>query len=552
MIDWNSILLQAGVLAQIDGAQLADYWPFIALLVLVLIVLILVVGLRKKPVEVEKPERPRAEEGARPTRDLLEDRPEVDAPVEITEGMSLAEIKRAKRSRVVDKQKRETAAETTEKAKKDRDEINSLELADTVEAESPFARSKAEESKAEEPAVEEPAAEEPEKIVEPEVKEPIKLKKPLPRPSVAKPKEDEKEDEEKKGGLKLPVPPVSEASEVEVEEEPVAEEPVAEEPVAEEPVAEEPVAEEPLEKAAVDEAKTLRQGLQKTRTGFVDRLGNLFKRETLDEDLVDEIEEILFTADIGTKIAGHILKAVEEQVASADQTDPGAVWTFIREYCEEILSKHQAPVDYEAGHPFVMLVIGVNGVGKTTTIGKLASKLTREGKKVLLVAGDTFRAAAVDQLGIWAERTDIPLHSGEDGADPSSVIFGGIERGVKEDFDVVICDTAGRLHTKSNLLDELNKMGRVAGKALEGAPHETILVLDANTGQNAIAQANLFKEALDITGIVLTKLDGTAKGGVILGICDEIAAPVRYIGIGEGVDDLRPFDSREFVEALFM
>ena len=199
----------------------------------------------------------------------------------------------------------------------------------------------------------------------------------------------------------------------------------------------------------------------------------------------------------------------------------------------------------------MLLIIGVNGVGKTTTIGKLAAKWTAEGKKVILAAGDTFRAAATEQLEIWGQRTGVPVVKGKEGGDPSAVIFDAVKRAQTEGYDVVICDTAGRLHTKDNLMAELEKVRRVMKKALPDAPHETFLVLDSTNGQNAIAQAPTFKQAMDITGIVLTKLDGTAKGGVILGICDELEVPVRFIGIGEKVEDLRPFDAHEFVDALY-
>jgi fused signal recognition particle receptor len=201
--------------------------------------------------------------------------------------------------------------------------------------------------------------------------------------------------------------------------------------------------------------------------------------------------------------------------------------------------------------PLVVLMVGVNGVGKTTTIGKLATKWNAEGKKVVLAAGDTFRAAAVEQLGVWATRTSTTLVRGKEGADPSSVIFDGVKRAATEGFDVAIADTAGRLHTKADLMQELQKVRRVVGKASPGAPHETWLVIDSTSGQNAIAQAQIFTEAMAVSGIVLTKLDGTAKGGVILGIADQLKIPVRYIGVGEKVEDLRPFDPDEFVDALF-
>ncbi len=228
-----------------------------------------------------------------------------------------------------------------------------------------------------------------------------------------------------------------------------------------------------------------------------------------------------------------------------------SVWTRLREESGRILSVDAPPVDWDRARPFVLLVLGVNGVGKTTTIGKIAAKLVAEGKKVILAAGDTFRAAATEQLEIWGQRAGAPVVKGKPGGDPSSVIFDAIKRAQAEGHDVVIADTAGRLHTKVDLMEELRKVGRVIDKAQEGAPHETWLVLDSTTGQNAIQQAKMFKEAMEVTGIVLTKLDGTAKGGVILGICDELAVPVRFIGIGESVDALREFDPDAFVSALY-
>ena len=264
--------------------------------------------------------------------------------------------------------------------------------------------------------------------------------------------------------------------------------------------------------------------------------------------------EILFTADIGARTSAKLFEAVRTSLSRNELGDAEAVWRVIRRESETVLTAAQAgarPIDLARGRPFVVLAIGVNGVGKTTTIGKLAAQWTRAGKKVLLAAGDTFRAAATEQLEIWGQRTGAPVQKGKEGGDPSSVIFDAVKRAQAEGYDVVIADTAGRLHTKTNLMEELQKVRRVVGKAMPEAPHETLLVLDATNGQNAIAQATLFKQAMDITGIVLTKLDGTAKGGVILGICDELKVPVRYIGIGEKVDDLREFDAAEFVAALY-
>jgi len=326
---------------------------------------------------------------------------------------------------------------------------------------------------------------------------------------------------------------------------------------------EEPVDAQTTEDAADDDAadeefdpeaepKSLERGLKKTREGLFDQLNSFFTGEKLSPEMVEEVEEVLFQADIGPRVAQDILDAIEEQLTGEELEDPGKVWGFIRHYTEELLQAHEEKLDPTSDRPFVVLVVGVNGVGKTTTIGKMASRFKKDGLESLLVAGDTFRAGAVDQLGIWAERTGLRMHKGDEGADPASVIYGGIERAIEEDIDVVLCDTSGRLHTDVNLMDELEKMERVAGNAKEGAPQEVHLVLDANTGQNAIQQAEKFSESLDVSGITLTKFDGTARGGVILGVCKRFDAPVRYVGIGERVVDLREFHAEEFVEALFM
>jgi fused signal recognition particle receptor len=301
-------------------------------------------------------------------------------------------------------------------------------------------------------------------------------------------------------------------------------------------------------------AKPLREGLEKTRHGFVARIGGLIGRKQIDAALVDQLEEILFTADIGAKTSHKLFEAVRAGLSRNELRDAGAVWSVIRQESEAILQRAQTgapPIEIGRARPFVVLMIGVNGVGKTTTIGKLAAKWTAAGKKVLLAAGDTFRAAATEQLEVWGQRTGTPVVKGKEGGDPSSVIFDAIKRAQNEGHDIVIADTAGRLHTKESLMEELQKVRRVMKKAMPDAPHETLLVLDSTNGQNAIAQAATFKQAMDITGIVLTKLDGTAKGGVILGICDELAVPVRFIGIGEKVEDLQPFDAHEFVAALY-
>ena len=307
------------------------------------------------------------------------------------------------------------------------------------------------------------------------------------------------------------------------------------------------------DKAAPEKKRAeLRAGLAKTRGGFVAKIGALFGgKKKINAATMDRLEEVLITSDIGVKTSQKIFQAVRTDLGREDLADVDVIWAHIRDLSRKILDVGARPLDLDRQKPLVMLIIGVNGVGKTTTIGKLASKYTRAGKKVLLAAGDTFRAAATEQLGIWGERTGCPVVRGKEGGDPSSVIFDAVKRGQAEGFDIVIADTAGRLHTKTNLMDELEKVRRVVGKAMDSAPHETFLVVDATTGQNAITQAQLFEKAMSLSGIVLTKLDGTAKGGVILGICDELKIPVRYIGIGEKVDDLREFDADDFVAALY-
>ena len=311
--------------------------------------------------------------------------------------------------------------------------------------------------------------------------------------------------------------------------------------------------EEPDESAQVAEqrAAELREGLARTRGGFVARLGRLLSKKKIDVEFLGELEEVLLTADIGPKTAEKLFTIIRTALSRDQLDDPEAVWQRLREESGRILSVDARPVDWRRETPFVLLVLGVNGVGKTTTIGKIAAKLVADGKKVILAAGDTFRAAATEQLEIWGQRAGAPVVKGKPGGDPSSVIFDAIKRAQAEGHDVVIADTAGRLHTKVDLMEELRKVRRVIHKAQEGAPHETWLVLDSTTGQNAIQQAKMFKEAMEVTGIVLTKLDGTAKGGVILGICDELAVPVRFIGIGESVDALREFDPQAFASALY-
>lgn len=302
------------------------------------------------------------------------------------------------------------------------------------------------------------------------------------------------------------------------------------------------------------EQERLSAGLAKTRGGFVARLGKLFAgKPTFDETLLEQVEEVLFTADIGTRTADELIQSIRKSLGKKE-TDPDRVFAHLKARSAEMLRSADTgnfKFVFDRGAPFVLLMVGVNGTGKTTTIGKIAAQLKSQGKKVLLAAGDTFRAAAAEQLEVWAKRSECDIVRRPEGADPSAVIVDALKKGKAEGYDVVICDTAGRLHTKVSLMEELKKIPRSMAKHVEGAPHETFLVLDATTGQNAITQAKMFREALEISGLVLTKLDGTAKGGVVLGISHELGLPVRFVGIGEKVDDLRRFDPDAFVEALY-
>jgi len=631
-----------------------------------LVVVALFLLLREGDEQLEEEERPELEEGERPTDDLLEEREEVDEPVEDYEDMSLAEIKRAKMARVEGKDEgRETAGEATERAREEHveeDEGERRKKEAGEESDGPGS----EEADGDEDEREKAGGRDEDEVEEDDDRGELGGEQ---EPEDAEAEDEESDDE---GGPGLPSPgEVSEASDVEEdrnesgreqdessgsglptpssfaeddEDESAAEDEPDESAAEDEQqsgekkgqevkdgdgdVSEE--SEDPADEGAVDEdergdeggtedqeddeegegrgkqaeddgddgdgggegdgsdgapegsggaetgpgdetsseddedlpediddeeaePKSLEEGLEKTREGFIQQLSSLFSGDELSDEMVEEVEEVLFSADIGPRVAQDILDAIEEQLSREELDDPGKVWGFIRHYTEELLETHEEPLDATASDPpFVALVVGVNGVGKTTTIGKMASRFKRQGLSVLLVAGDTYRAAAVDQLGIWADRTGLPMHSGDEGADPASVIYSGIERAVEEDIDVVLCDTSGRLHTDVNLMEELEKMERVAGNAAEGAPEEVHLVLDANTGQNAIQQAEKFNESLDVSGITLTKFDGTARGGVILGVCKRFDSPIRYVGIGERVVDLREFDAGEFVDALFM
>jgi fused signal recognition particle receptor len=300
--------------------------------------------------------------------------------------------------------------------------------------------------------------------------------------------------------------------------------------------------------------ETLRRGLAKSRSdeGFFGRLKALLGgKKTIDGALATEIEEVLLASDVGVETSNLLLERVRQGLEKGDLGDPEKVWDALREQAVSVLSVGGRSGGIQpVAKPTVVLFIGVNGAGKTTSIGKLATKLTAQGHKVVLAAGDTFRAAAVQQLVVWGQRVGCEVVRGKDGADPGSVVFDAIKKAQETGADVVLADTAGRLHTKQNLMAEMKKIAKTAEKALPEAPHEVLLVMDATTGQNALAQAREFKEALPITGIVLTKLDGTAKGGVVLGIASRLALPVRLVGLGERPEDLREFSPSEFVEAL--
>ncbi|NTW35849.1 MAG: signal recognition particle-docking protein FtsY [Syntrophobacteraceae bacterium] len=296
----------------------------------------------------------------------------------------------------------------------------------------------------------------------------------------------------------------------------------------------------------------LRERLRRTRERFSNRLDRLLAgRKHLDVDILDELEEILITSDLGVRTSQRLLQHVTEGIKRNELGDAEVLRERLREDIRSLLTLDAEPWDFEKNRPFVIMAVGVNGVGKTTTVGKLAHRLKQEGHSVMLVAADTFRAAAVEQLILWGERAQVPVVHQKSGSDPSAVAFDAIEAAVARNVDVVLLDTAGRMHTKTNLMEELKKIHRVIAKKLPGAPHEILLVLDATTGQNALSQARQFKEGVGVTGLILTKLDGTAKGGIITAICEETGVPVRFIGIGEDVEDLSPFDPEEFSRALF-
>ncbi len=301
------------------------------------------------------------------------------------------------------------------------------------------------------------------------------------------------------------------------------------------------------------DVSALKKGLAQTRTGWMQKLLAVFSgRKEIDPALLDEIEETLLTGDVGAGTTKRFVDGLKERLGRKELGDADKVWEALKTDALSILDLKAPGFGSRAtAKPFVILMVGVNGAGKTTTIAKLATRFKEQGKSVLLAAGDTFRAAAVAQLEMWGNRVGVPVHKGKEGAKPGAVVFEAVARGVSEGVDVIIADTAGRLQTKAPLMEELRKIREACGKASPGAPHEVLLVLDATTGQNAISQAREFRETLELTGVVLTKLDGTARGGVILAIADEFKLPVRFVGVGEKSEDLREFDPRDFVDALF-
>ena len=293
-------------------------------------------------------------------------------------------------------------------------------------------------------------------------------------------------------------------------------------------------------------------GLTKTREGFVGKLKKLvFGTTKIDDDLMDELEETLFEADVGVKTTEELLNNLKKKVEDEEIKDPNVIYESLRDQLRNKLAKYTEAPRFNDKGLTVFIIIGVNGVGKTTTIAKLANKYKNDGKKVILAAGDTFRAAAIDQISIWGERVGVEVIRGQEGGDPGALVFDAIHAAKKREADLLIIDTAGRMHVKANLMAELNKVMKIVQKESEGGPHEIFLVLDATTGQNAVQQAKQFNEIIPITGLVVTKLDGTAKGGVLFAVEEELNAPVKFIGVGEKMDDLMPFEPEKFLEALF-
>ncbi|HCM05379.1 MAG TPA: signal recognition particle-docking protein FtsY [Oceanospirillales bacterium] len=340
-----------------------------------------------------------------------------------------------------------------------------------------------------------------------------------------------------------------------------AQAPVAEMPKAGVPASDDTVffqeSSEQTEESATEKKKgffsRLASGLSKTRSGFSDGVANLLLgKKEIDDDLLEDLETQLVMADVGVEATREIMAKLTERVGRKELTDSDALFEALIKELQDVLAPCEQPLVIDSGDkPYVILMVGINGVGKTTTIGKLAKQFQAKGKSVMLAAGDTFRAAAVEQLQVWGERNDVPVVAQHTGADSASVLFDALEAATARGTDILIADTAGRLHTKDNLMGELEKVVRVMKKIDPEAPHEVMLVLDAGTGQNALNQATQFQKSVGVTGLTLTKLDGTAKGGVIFALAKQLGLPVRFIGIGEGINDLRPFDANDFTRALF-
>ncbi|WP_435928653.1 signal recognition particle-docking protein FtsY [Dryocola sp. BD613] len=409
------------------------------------------------------------------------------------------------------------------------------------------------------------AVAEPEPVIEPAAVEPEVLPEPEP---AAQPQATVEHEE-------LPLPEEVAETELEADEWQAEQDSAGEETVAEieelvaahveyAPVEEAPVeadtaeAEEDIQEQQEQEKPTkegffarLKRSLLKTKQNLGSGFISLFRGKKIDDDLFEELEEQLLIADVGVETTRKIIGNLTEGASRKDLRDAEALYGLLKDEMGEILAKVDEPLNVEGKTPFVILMVGVNGVGKTTTIGKLARQFQQEGKSVMLAAGDTFRAAAVEQLQVWGQRNNIPVVAQHTGADSASVIFDAIQAAKARGVDVLLADTAGRLQNKAHLMEELKKIVRVMKKLDEEAPHEVMLTIDASTGQNAVSQAKLFHEAVGLTGITLTKLDGTAKGGVIFSVADQFGIPIRYIGVGERIEDLRPFKADDFIEALF-
>jgi fused signal recognition particle receptor len=326
----------------------------------------------------------------------------------------------------------------------------------------------------------------------------------------------------------------------------------ATEPALEKVEAEAPTEAQPEEKRGFGFFRQMRERLEKTRKLLVGGIDTLVRgKKEITPEVLDDLEEVLISADLGVDTTQKLIKAMEEKLHRRELADADKLRFHLKEEMRRLLTVQAPVLEVRSEKPFVIMAIGVNGVGKTTTLAKIAHQYQGAGLRVMLVAGDTFRAAAVEQLATWAERVGAELVKQRTGADPAAVVFDAVAAAQARGADVVLIDTAGRLHTKVNLMEELKKVKRVIERRLPGAPHEVLLVLDATTGQNAVAQTRLFHQELGVTGLVLTKLDGTAKGGIVVGICQEFQIPIRFIGLGEGLDDLREFDADQFVEALF-